>query len=326
MRTESPVRRARIVFLDRDTLPPSVQLRSPEFQHEWISFGRTEGTEVPSRLADADIVVTNKVPVQREAIEAATRLRFVAVAATGTDNVDLDACASSGIIVSNIRGYAIHTVPEHTFALILALRRNIIAYRNSNAIGRWSEAGQFCYFDHPLNDLAGSTLGVIGDGVIGRAVGDLGRAFGMTVLYSSYKGTTGMGPLYTPFEEVLRASDVITLHAPLLPSTVNMIGREEFALMQRRPIVINTARGGLVDESALCEALVQGTIRGAAFDVVTREPPPVDHPFLQLLGRPDFILTPHIAWASAEATQALADQLIENIEAFWAGKARNIVV
>jgi glycerate dehydrogenase len=281
---------------------------------------------VASRIADAHVVVTNKVPMRREAIEGAARLRLVAVAATGTDNIDLDASASRGIVVSNIRNYAVHTVPEHTFALILALRRNIIAYRDSVGRGRWGEARQFCYFDYPLNDLAGSTLGIIGDGILGRAVGDLGRAFGMTVLFSSYKGTTGMGPLYTPFEEVLRRSDVITLHTPLLPSTLNMIGREEFALMQGRPILINTARGGLVEETALCEALDQGKIRGAAFDVVTKEPPPADHPFLRLVGRPNFILTPHIAWASAEATQALADQLIDNIEGFWAGEARNVVV
>jgi glycerate dehydrogenase len=326
MSNELRAGRPRIVFLDRDTLPSGVRLRSPSFDHEWISFGQTGQAEVASRIVDADIVVTNKAPVRRDAIETATKLVLVAVAATGTDNVDLDACAPRGITVSNIRGYALHTVPEHTFALILALRRNIIAYRNSVGRGRWADTGQFSYFDYPVNDLAGSTLGVIGDGVIGRAVSDLGRAFGMTVLFASYKGVTGMGPLYTPFEEVLRTSDVITLHAPLLPSTLNMIGREEFALMQRQPLLINTARGGLVDEAALCEALEQGRIGGAGFDVATKEPPPPDHSLLRLLDRPNFILTPHVAWSSAEATQTLANQLIDNVEAFWAGKARNVVV
>jgi glycerate dehydrogenase len=326
MSTDANPRAARIIFLDRDTLPPTVRLRPPGFAHEWINFGRSEPADVAARIADADIVVLNKVPLDRNAVEAAERLRLVAVAATGTDNVDLAACASRGIVTSNIRSYALHTVPEHTFALILALRRSIIPYRDSVAAGRWGEAGQFCYFDYPVNDLAGSTLGIIGDGVLGRAVADLGRAFGMKVLFSTYKGTSGMGPLYTPFEEVLRTSDVITLHAPLLPSTRNMIGRDEFALMQARPILINTARGGLVEEEALCEALEQGLIRGAAFDVVTTEPPPSDHPFLRLLGRPDFILTPHVAWSSAEAAQTLADQLIDNIESFWAGNPRNVVV
>jgi glycerate dehydrogenase len=271
------------------------------------------------------MVITNKVPLRRDTIRGAERLRLVAVAATGTDVVDLDACAAAGITVTNIRDYAIHTVPEHTFALILALRRSIVPYRDSVAGGRWQEAGQFCYFDYPIRDLAGSTLGVIGDGSIGQSVAALGKAFGMRTLFSAYKGTTGMGPLYTPFEELLRSSDVITLHAPLMPSTRDMIGRAEFALMERRPLLINTARGGLVDEAALEEALTKGQIAGAGFDVATREPPPADHPLMRLLSLPNFILTPHTAWASEEAVQSLADQLIDNIEAFWAGAPRNVV-
>ena len=216
-------------------------------------------------------------------------------------------------------------MPEHTFALMLALRRSIGAYRASVADGAWQRSGQFCYFDYPIRDLAGSTLGVIGDGALGQAVANLGRAFGMRVLFSSYKDVSGMGPLYTPFEEVLRTSDVITLHCPLMPATRNMIAAPEFAQMRRRPLLINTARGGLVDEQALCDALTSGLIAGAAFDVVTVEPPPPDHPFMRLLSRPDFILTPHVAWASHEAIQGLADQLVENIEAFARGAPRNVV-
>jgi glycerate dehydrogenase len=147
----------------------------------------------------------------------------------------------------------------------------------------------------------------------------------MRVLFSSYKGVSGMGPLYTPFEDVLRESDVITLHAPLMPSTRNMIGAPEFASMERRPLLINTARGGLVDEDALYEALVNKQIAGAGFDVVTTEPPPSDHPFMRLLDLPNFILTPHVAWASREAIQGLADQLIDNIELFQRGTPRNVV-
>jgi len=325
MSIEPKPKAARIVFLDRETLPPQTRLRVPTFAHEWISFQRTAPAEVPMRIADADIVVTNKVPVRREAIEAASGLKLVAVAATGTDVVDLAACKTHGVAVCNIRNYAVHTVPEHTFALLLALRRSVLAYHESVRRGRWREANQFCYFDYPIHDLAGSTLGIIGDGVLGRAVGDIARAFGMKVLFSTYKGTAGMGPLYTPFEEVLRMSDVLTLHSPLLPSTRNMIGAPEFALMQRHPLLINTARGGLVDEVALCEALTTGQIAGAAFDVVTQEPPPADHPFMKIMQRPNFILTPHVAWASEEAIQGLADQLIDSIEAFWAGNMRNAV-
>jgi glycerate dehydrogenase len=280
---------------------------------------------VASRIAEAEIVITNKAPVGGAALEGAAKLRLVAVAATGTDVVDVAACTGRGVVVSNIRNYAVNTVPEHTFALILALRRSILPYRSSVARGRWQEAAQFCYFDHPIRNLADATLGVIGDGALGKAVARLGEAFGMRVLFSDYKGTTGMGPLYTPFAEVLRISDIITLHSPLLPSTRNLIAGPEFAMMERRPLLINTARGGLVDEQALFEALQSGQISGAGFDVTTPEPPPPDHPLMRLLELENFILTPHIAWASQEAIQGLANQLVDNIEAFWSGHARNVV-
>jgi glycerate dehydrogenase len=316
---------AKIVFLDRATLPPEIELRRPDCAEELVTFEKTAPEEVAGRISDADIVIVNKVPIRGPAIASAPRLRLIAVAATGYDNVDLAACTARGISVSNIRNYAVNTVPEHTFALIFALRRNICAYRQSVADGAWQKAGQFCYFDYPVNDIAGATLGIIGDGALGQSVAAIGRALGMRVLFSSYKGVAGMGPLYTPFEDVLRLSDVITLHCPLLPSTRNLIAAPEFAQMQRRPLLINTARGGLVDEHALVDALKQGRISGAGFDVVTTEPPPHDHPFMQLLELPNFILTPHVAWSSREAIQALADQLTENIELFWRGTPRNLV-
>ena len=323
--TAGSQRPARIVFLDRATLAPETAVRPFGFPHQLVVHERTEPGEVRERVGAADIVITNKAPVRREAIAGAVNLRLIAVAATGTDNVDLGACAERGIVVSNIRNYAVNTVPEHTFALILALRRSLLPYRDSVRAGRWQEARQFCYFDYPIHDLAGATIGIIGDGVLGRAVGDLARAFGMKVLFSAYKGTTGMGPLYTPFEEVLRVSDIITLHSPLLPETRNMIAAPEFALMERRPLLIHTSRGGLVDEAALADALRSGRISGAGFDVATSEPPPPDSPLMALLDLPNFILTPHVAWASREAVQALADQLVENVESFWRGEPRNVV-
>jgi len=316
----------RIVFLDRGTLPVEINLRTPDFAHEFVTFDVTPPAEVAGRIADAEIVITNKVPVRGTDIASAPRLRLIAIAATGYDNIDLPACAARGVAVSNIRNYAVNTVPEHTFALIFALRRSVVAYRQSVAAGVWQRSGQFCYFDYPINDLAGATLGVIGDGALGQSVAAIGRSLGMRVLFSAYKGVAGMGPLYTPFEEVLRTSDIITLHCPLLPATRNMIAAPEFARMERRPLIINTARGGLVDESALAEALTRGQISGAGFDVVTTEPPPAEHPFMRLLDRPNFILTPHVAWASREAIQGLADQLTENIELFWRGNPRHLVV
>lgn len=317
--------RLKIVFLDRETLSPQTTLREPRFPHELVLHARTSADQVADRIRDADVVIVNKVKVTAAALQQATRLRLVAVAATGTDNIDLEACRARGIVVSNIRNYAVHTVPEHTFALIFALRRSICAYRDAVRAGRWQAAAQFCFFDHPIRDLAGSTLGIIGDGVLGQSVATLGRALGMRVLFAAYKGSADMGPLYTPFERTLAESDVLTLHCPLTPQTRNMIGREEFSRMERRPLLVNTARGGLVDETAVGWALETGRIGGAAFDVVSVEPPPPDHPFMQLLDRPDFLLTPHVAWASDEAVQGLADQLVDNIEAFVRGEPRHVV-
>jgi len=318
-------RPAKIVFLDRSTLSPETTLASFGFPHELVVYERTAAADTAARVRDADIVITNKVKITAEIVAAAPRLKLVVVAATGTDVIDLKACAARDVSVANIRDYAVNTVPEHTFALILALRRSITAYRNSVREGRWLEADQFCYFDHPIRDLAGSTLGIIGDGALGRAVADIAKALGMTVLFSAYKGTSGMGPLYTPFEELLRRSDIITLHCPLMPSTRDLIGAPEFAQMERRPLLINTARGGLVNEPALADALKAGQISGAGFDVVTTEPLQPDHGSETLLDRPDFILTPHVAWASSEAIQGLADQLVETVNLFWQDRPRNLV-
>ncbi|HMP11535.1 D-2-hydroxyacid dehydrogenase [Acidovorax sp. JG5] len=315
----------KIVFLDRNTLSPQTVLRPPKFTHQLETYEQSSPQEVKERIADADIVVVNKVKLTRDAIASAKKLKLVAVAATGFDNVDVGACHEHGVSVSNIRNYAVNTVPEHTFALIFSLRRSICAYQEAVRSGRWQDSGQFCFFDFPIKDLAGSTLGVIGDGVLGQAVAQMGRALGMRVIFAGYKGSSNQGVLYTPFEETLRSADILTLHCPLTKETHNMIGSTEFAMMKRKPLLINTARGGLVDESAVGPALDAGHIGGAAFDVVSVEPPPKNHPFMSLVNRPNFILTPHVAWASDEAIQGLADQLIENIESFVRGEPRNLV-
>ncbi len=315
----------KIVFLDRDTIAPQITLRQPTFEHTLQVYDRTAPNEVASRIADADILIVNKVPLTADVIAAAPKLRMVAIAATGTDNVDIAACAQKGIVVSNINNYAVVTVPEHTFALIFALRRNLLAYRDAVRAGRWQQAKQFCFFDYPIRPLRGATLGVIGEGVVGRAVADIGRALGMRVLIAAHRGRSYIGPFYTPFEDVLAQADIITLHCSLTPKTRNMITAAEFALMKRKPLLINTARGELVDESAVGPALDSGQISGAGFDVVSVEPPPLDHPYMALLDRPNFLLTPHVAWASDDAMQVLANQLIDNIEAFVRGEPVNTV-
>ena len=316
---------AEIVFLDRETLSPDTTLRTPAFAHRLTVFDRSASDEVAARISDAEIVITNKVPVRAEAIDAARRLRLIAVCATGTDMVDVAAAKARGIVVSNVRDYARTTVPEHVFALIFALRRSLLAYRDSVRAGRWQSASQFCFFDHPIGDLAGSTLSIVGRGSLGTAVADIGRALGMDVLFAGRKGDSAPAAPAVPFDDMLRRSDVITLHVPLKPETRNLIGAPEFAAMARRPILINASRGGLVDEVALGEALRGGQIAGAGFDVATAEPPAADHPLMALLELPNFILTPHVAWASRDGQQALADQLIDNIDAFWRGTPQNVV-
>ncbi|WP_322035979.1 D-2-hydroxyacid dehydrogenase [Burkholderia cepacia] len=322
---------AKIVFLDRATLSPQTVLKPFPFPHVLRTFERTAAHEVASRIGDADIVVTNKVRLDAAALAGARRLRMIAIAATGTDIVDLDACAAHGIVVSNIRGYAVRTVPEHTFALIFALRRSLVAYRDAVRAGRWLDSGQFCFFDHPIRDLAGSTLGIVGDGVLGRAVAGIARALDMRVRFAAHGDASGDD--YAPLDTLLRDSDVITLHCPLTPATRHLIDAAAFARMARRPLLINTARGGLVDENALVDALQSGQIAGAGFDVVTQEPLPaahpfhaiLSHPFHAILSHPAFILTPHVAWASDEAMQALADQLVDNVAAFVDGAPTHVV-
>lgn len=315
----------KVVFLDRNTLAPQTVVRPLGFPHELTVFDSTAPEQLKARLEDADIIITNKVRLSAEALAQAPRLKMVAVAATGTDIIDLAACAQRGIVISNIRNYAGHAVPEHVFALIFALRRNLIAYREAVQRGRWQEAGTFCFFDYPIGELHGATLGIIGNGALGHATANIGRALGMRVLLAGRKGSAGLEPGYTPFDEVLAQSDVISLHCPLLPATRNLIGRAEFARMARRPVLINTARGGLVDEMALVEAIKAGQIAGAGFDVASQEPPGAEHPFNALRDASNFILTPHVAWASDEAMQTLADQLIDNIEAWVNGSTRNMV-
>lgn len=315
----------KIVFLDRATIPEQVALPEFSFSHTLVEHDRTGPDQVAERIREADIVIVNKVVVDAGHLAGAGRLKMIAVAATGTDNIDLRECNRRGIIVSNVRGYAVNSVPEHAMALIFALRRNLLAYHRSVAAGRWQQAAQFSYFDYPIRDLAGSTLGIIGRGSLGRAMAQLGDALGMRVQFAARKDSTETSGDYTSFTGVLRTSDIISLHCPLNDQTRGMIGAAEFALMERKPLLINTARGGLVDETALVEALRCGQISGAGFDAVSQEPPPADHPFMSLLEAGNFILTPHVGWASLESVQAMVRQMVGNIEAFHRDEPRNVV-
>ena len=315
----------RIVHLERDSV--IAELRRPDFPHHWVEYPKTQQDEVSERLAGATIAIVNKLRIDAGLLAALPALQMVAVAATGINNIDLDACRARGIVVANIRGYAVHAVPEHVLALVLALSRNILAYRQSVAEGRWQRAEQFCFFDHPIRDLHGATLALIGSGSLGSGVARLAGAFGMHVLRSERKDALSVRPGYVPFAEALRQADVVSLHCPLTADTMKLIGEAELRSMKPSALLINTARGGLVDEAALAGALREGWIAGAGFDVLSVEPPRSGNPLLapDLLALPNFLLTPHVAWASQPAMQALADQLIANLEAFARGAPQHVV-
>ncbi|HET6862252.1 MAG TPA: D-2-hydroxyacid dehydrogenase [Pyrinomonadaceae bacterium] len=311
-----------IVFLERNTF--SVEFRKPAFDHDWVEFNETRSDEIVGRLRNATIVICNKLPLRRETLSQLPGLQLIAVAATGVDNVDLEYCRSHQIAVINTRGYAVHSLPEHALMLMLALRRNLIAYRNDINRGAWNQAKQFCLLDHPINDLKDSTIGVVGFGRLGQSMAQLATAVGMKVLVAERKEATGTRAERTPFVEVLRQSNIVSLHCPLTAETENLIGSDELNLMRRDSILINTARGALVDEHALLQALRTNQIAGAGIDVLRQEPPRDTNPLLEAR-LPNLIITPHNAWASQQAMQNLADQLVDNLEAFVRGEPRNLV-
>jgi glycerate dehydrogenase len=311
----------KIVFLDRASLP--VRFNTPANATEYVEYAETAQEQLLERLKGATVAITNKVQLRGPMLSQLPDLRLIAVAATGYDCVDIAYCRERGIPVTNIRNYAVHTVPEHVFALVLALRRNLMGYRTSVQNGEWQTARQFCVFTGEIRDLHDSVLGLVGRGSIGNSVAKIAQALGMRVIYFDPAAPAG-DPANRPLAEVLQVSDVISLHCPLTPATRGMIGEAELRSMKKGALLINTARGGLVDEAALARALTEGWIGGAGFDVLTVEPPKDGNRLLQL-NLPNFILTPHVAWASIEAMEGLADQLTGNIEAWASGQARNLV-
>lgn len=314
-----------IVFLDRATIGPSVTITKPNATHRWIEYEATAADQVVERLQGATVAITNKVPLRRASLEQLPELELIVVAATGYDVIDMDYCRERGIIVSNVRGYATNTVPEHVLALMFALRRSLVGYRQDVIDGEWQKAGQFCFFNHPITDIAGSTLGIVGKGALGQSVGRLGEALGMKVQYAGRKNAGEVESGYVPFDEFLRTSDVITLHCPLTPQTRNLLTIDEFRRMARKPVLINAGRGGLVDEEDVVQALDEGLLAGIGFDCLTSEPMVDGHPFQAILDRPNVIVTPHVAWASEEAMQTLWDQVIAHIDNYVSGEPSNVL-
>ena len=311
----------RAVFLDRQSLP--VRFTQPAAVTDYVEYAATSTDQVVARLQDASVAIINKVALREASLAQLPSLKLIAIAATGYDCVDIPYCRANGITVVNIRDYAVNAVPEHVFALLLALRRNLMGYREAVTQGAWENASQFCVFKGTIRDLNHSVLGLVGRGSIAKAVAKIAVGFGMRVFYSHPTAAANDAESKS-LSELLALSDVISLHCPLTPATRGMIGEAELRSMKPDAILINTARGGLVDEPALARALTEGWIGGAGLDVLSTEPPREGNALLDL-NLPNFILTPHVAWASIEAMEGLADQLTENIAAWAAGAPRHIV-
>jgi glycerate dehydrogenase len=313
------------VFLDLDSVHPS-DLDLAQLQDSlphWQFHHHTGPDEVLPRIQAAQVVVTNKVPLTASSIQASGNLQLICVAATGTNNIDLAAASAAGVVVSNARDYATASVVEHVFSLLLTLTRRLDAYRRRVRDGDWTRSPHFCLFDETIEELAGKQLGIIGYGVLGRAVADLARAFSMQVNIAQRVHDSPL-PDRLPLPQLLESCDVISLHCPLTEQTRGLIGETELRQMKDTALLINTARGGIVDEQALLRGLQQGWIAGAGIDVLAEEPPAATTALLQH-NSPRLIVTPHIAWASRAARQRLIGEITANILAFGNGSPRNRV-
>jgi len=315
-----------IVFLDAGTVDyGDASLGEIERLGRFKAYAVTTPDQIEARVGHAAIVITNKCPFNVRVLSRLRRtLRLIAIAATGTNNVDLVSAREHGIAVTNVSGYSTETVVQITFGFLLALATNLVKFNEASHDGRWSQSGFFTLPAFPIQEIQGKVLGIVGYGRIGKRVAEVARAFGMGVRVARIPGRAySRGGGRVSFDLLLKQSDFITLHAPLTPLTENLINARTLSKMKRGAFLINMARGGLVDEKALADALRSGRLAGAAADVLSEEPPPANH---VLLEEPNFLLTPHVAWASREARIRLIHEIALNIQAFQKGKRRNRVV
>ena len=307
-----------IVQLDRTSMG-GFDIPRPVAPHRWQEHDFTDPADVIARLAGAQVAIINKVRMDAATLAALPDLKLIAVTATGTDVVDSAAAKAQGIAVRNVVGYAGTSVAEHVIMLIFALVRGLIPHRDAVIDGTWEHGKLFCVFAAPVRDLAGLRLGLFGSGAIAQAVAERARALGLEVVFAGRRGEApGAGKL--GFDEVLATSDIISLHCPLTEETRHLLKDETLAAMKPGAIIINTARGALIDLDALETALASGHIGGAGLDVAPIEPPPPGAPILRLAKRPDVIVTPHAAWSSQQAIATLAQRTGDNIADFLAGR------
>lgn len=310
------------VFLDRATFAADVSLPAPAGVSDWRVFERSEPAEVIARSCEADIIITNKIVFDAELLAQLPQLKLIQITATGTDNVDKIAAEKQGIKVFNVSGYSTDSVAEHTLMMILATMRALSAHHRSVASGAWIKDGRFSLSTPALWDLKGKTLGLVGIGSIAHRVTELAQAFGMNVLWAERLGRAPRDDRYTDFETVMAASDVIALHCPLTAETKHLINHQTIAMMKRAPILINVARGAVMEAEAVAQALQKGQLSGLGCDVFLPEPPEADNPLLQFANHPRVILTPHNAWASFESQQQLWAILSTQVSNFIASSAK----
>lgn len=287
-------------------------------QGELTVYERTAAQEAAERIGDAEIVFLNKTPIRAETLERCPNVKMIGILATGYNIVDIDACKERGIPVCNVPGYSTMAVAQMTFALLLEMCQQVGQHSSAVFAGQWQNNADFCFWNTPLTELAGKTFGIVGYGAIGKAVGEIAKAFGMELLVTARREKPG----HVSLEELLRRSDIVSLHCPQTAENLQMINAEALAMMKPGAILLNTARGGLIDEEAVAQALRSGHLAWYGADVVSREPIVPDHP---LLTAPNCFLTPHIAWAPTQTRQRLHRIAAENLRAFLAGKPQNVV-
>lgn len=315
----------RAVFLDHTSLDLGDLDLSPlrDCLGDLQLYADTTSENLIERLQGASVAISNKILLNAETLAACPQLKLILVAATGTNNVDLEAARARGIVVANCQGYGTPSVAQHTLTLLLALATRLLDYQNAVSAGQWQTAKQFCLLDFPIVELEGKTLGLFGHGELGSAVAKLAEAFGMRVLVGQIPGRPARADRL-PLDELLPQVDALTFHCPLNEHTRNFIGARELAMLKPGAFVVNTARGGIIDEQALVDALRSGHLGGAATDVLSVEPPRNGNPLLAE-DIPRLIITPHSAWGSREARQRIVGQLTENAQAFFNGTALRVV-
>ncbi len=306
------------VFLDRGTFSEGLDLPAPTGVDDYVTYNDTPEDDkvIIERCRDADIIFTNKVQINAEVISSLPKLKLIQLTATGMNNVDEYACAKHDVTLYNVAGYAVKSVPEHTFMLMLNAMRASFYYHQKVVDGTWQADGNFCLLDKPLIDLEDKTLGIIGVGTIGKRVTEIAQAFGMTVLWAEHQGRTPRSDDYTAFDDVLAQADVISLHCPLNEDTKHLINKDTLAKMTKQPLIVNVARGGIVDSQALAEAVRDEQIIGYASDVFETEPIADDDPLLSLSDHPRVIFSPHNAWGSESAQKKLWQILSEQVTDF----------